>query len=788
MADALRGIDYSIATALRYDVLTLGNHEFDFGVDTLAQMISTGGLGPDPEIEMPLDIPLVVSNVRFSMSAGDDALQMLYGPDRPIRRTYLRTFNGVRVGFVGYMGLEASLVAPLKRPVRFSLATNATACTRDADCPGSACLPPAADPTAASGLCAANLDESDVSTHVRALIADVASAVAELRSQNVDLVVAISHAGVNEREVNLLTRMGEPLDRAMASEDLIVAAAVDQALAAANVPGLDVIVGGHSHTKLEAPLAVPNRRSGITTYVVQAGSYGAAVGRLKLTRPDREAPWTLDAAESGLVPIDDSVDTSGLNVLTELLIDTAINTVVTGFESQPAGSHGDGLLFPGEQCDEAADGTLELPNNGLCAGLVRGATAGPLRCHANSQLDLSQCVLDVCDGSGAVDPGEHCDGSDLGTMPTCEAHGYVGGALGCTAACTYDFSGCTPFLPSFAEIGVNFGHSGAPVLDDPLRNGDLVFQYPIGETDFDVTQAGPSEESNLLNLVADAERSALNDLARLEDPVRVVVAANGVVRDQILKGRTGALSLADLFRVLPIGVSPRERTPGFNLTEFYLTPAELRAGLEVGVNEGLVSDAFWLGVSGIRTEYDPTRPAFDPTDPLATGRITKLTLTATASSPWSDDLLDPEPIFDVSRSGGPMPDPTRLIHVATSVYVALFMESQGLCPRTHLGTQLPQCASCTSTPDCPSAGTTCNNPSGMTMAGHCVDPAIPGVVLRAARQRDNPAEVKEVLALMYYVSSLPKRVIPSEYSEAVPRRTCCVGAACVEGSVDRACQ
>ncbi|MBI2372386.1 MAG: 5'-nucleotidase C-terminal domain-containing protein [Deltaproteobacteria bacterium] len=787
LANAFRGIDYSIATALRYDVLTLGNHELDFGLDVLAKMITTGGLGPDPEIEQPLDIPLVVSNIRFSGSTGDDVVAALYGSMKPIRRTYVKTVGGVKVGFVGYMGLEASLVSPLKRPLRFSLATGTAACASDADCPGSACLPPASAPTSSSGRCAVNLDETDFATHIGALVADVASAVAEVRAQDVDLVVAVSHAGVNEQELALLSAMGEPLDRAVRSEDLIVAAGVDQALSASGVAGIDVIVGGHSHTALPAPLVVPNRASGINTFVVQAGSYGGAVGRLRLSRPDRASIWTLEGSESGLLPIDDTVDTTDLNVLTELLIDTAINGVVNGFESSPAGQHGDGLLFPGEQCDQAANGALELPNEGLCLGLVPGATGGALACFPNSQLDLSACVLPACNHSGTVDPDEHCDQTDLGTSSTCAAHGYTGGTLSCSNACTYDFSGCTPFFPSFAEIGVNFGQPGAPVLDDRTQNGDLVFGHVLGHTSFDVKLAGASRESNLLNLVADGERAALNMLARLDDPVRVVVAANGLVRDHILEGTTGNLSLADLFRVLPLGVSPREKTPGFNLVELYLTPAELKAGLEVGVAEGLLSDSFWLGVSGVRVEYDPSLPAFDPTNPLATGRITKLTLTATTAAPWQDQELDGAPIFDLARSAGPFPEPDRLIHVATSIYVALFMEAKGLCPRNAAGAQLPQCKSCTTVAECPSAGSVCANPTGGTLAGHCIDPVVPGVVLRAARQRDTPAELKEVLALIAYVRSFPKGEVPNAYAGAVPRRVCCVGSECGNGAESRSC-
>jgi 5'-nucleotidase len=51
---------------------------------------------------------------------------------------------------------------------------------------------------------------------------------------------------------------------------------------AERIPGVDAIVGGHSHTRLERPLIVKHDDGTITT-VVQTGCYGRAVGCLQLT-------------------------------------------------------------------------------------------------------------------------------------------------------------------------------------------------------------------------------------------------------------------------------------------------------------------------------------------------------------------------------------------------------------------------------------------------------------------------------------------------------------------------
>ncbi len=76
-------------------------------------------------------------------------------------------------------------------------------------------------------------------------------AVADLKARGADFIVMLSHSGLDE----------------------------DKQLAAA-VPGINVIVGGHSHTKVDAPITV---RSGEwSTLVLQAFQWGEYLGRLEL--------------------------------------------------------------------------------------------------------------------------------------------------------------------------------------------------------------------------------------------------------------------------------------------------------------------------------------------------------------------------------------------------------------------------------------------------------------------------------------------------------------------------
>lgn len=99
-------------------------------------------------------------------------------------------------------------------------------------------------------------------------------AVAELTAQDADLIVCLSHSGTSEDEKS--------------SEDTQLANAV---------PEIDLIVSGHTHTVLSAPLQVGD------TYIVSCGAYCANLGEITLL-PDGDG-WTL--GNYALHPIDGSV-------------------------------------------------------------------------------------------------------------------------------------------------------------------------------------------------------------------------------------------------------------------------------------------------------------------------------------------------------------------------------------------------------------------------------------------------------------------------------------------------
>lgn len=104
-------------------------------------------------------------------------------------------------------------------------------------------------------------------------------------------------------------------------------------------------------------------------------------------------------------------------------------SIATDAPVAPSGC-GDGVIDPGEACDGENLGGQD------CAS--RGFAAGQLACDACA-FDSSGCY--TC-GDGVKAEAEECDGAQLGGQ-TCQGLGYLGGSLACDlAACTFDITGC----------------------------------------------------------------------------------------------------------------------------------------------------------------------------------------------------------------------------------------------------------------------------------------------------------------------------------------------------------
>jgi 5'-nucleotidase / UDP-sugar diphosphatase len=155
---------------------------------------------------------------------------------------------------------------------------------------------------------------------------DVAAArmVKELReTDKVDLVIALSHSGIDHN--------GQGEDAALA----------------AKVPGIDVIISGHTHETLEQPKHVGS------TIIVTAGAYTAFLGQLALTVTPSGVPGTpstvaIDGYD--LHPIDDAITGDATT-------QGAVDAFIAGLDTSLASS---GLAYKKVLASTAAD--LALPS------------------------------------------------------------------------------------------------------------------------------------------------------------------------------------------------------------------------------------------------------------------------------------------------------------------------------------------------------------------------------------------------------------------------------------------
>jgi 2',3'-cyclic-nucleotide 2'-phosphodiesterase (5'-nucleotidase family) len=167
-----------LMSAMRFDAMVLGNHEFDFGQEVLKKRISEARF------------PVLGANVRGLNT---------------MKPYILREISGVRVAIVGVV-----------------------------------------------------TEDTPVTTHPRNVVglkfvpaADVLEKYVKELGSMADIIIVLSHVGYSA-------------DRALAEK----------------IKGIDVIVGGHSHTKLEKPVTLGN------TVIVQAWEHGKALGVLDLTVKD----------------------------------------------------------------------------------------------------------------------------------------------------------------------------------------------------------------------------------------------------------------------------------------------------------------------------------------------------------------------------------------------------------------------------------------------------------------------------------------------------------------------
>ena len=109
---ASRPLALYFLSAMKYDVVTLGNHEFDYTPRGLAGMLAAA------KSSFNFQTPIVASNMNLG---GNADLAPFYGSGKAIQPTYVETLpDGMKVGFIGLMGEAAAIDAPASAPVTFT--------------------------------------------------------------------------------------------------------------------------------------------------------------------------------------------------------------------------------------------------------------------------------------------------------------------------------------------------------------------------------------------------------------------------------------------------------------------------------------------------------------------------------------------------------------------------------------------------------------------------------------------------------------------------------------------
>ena len=146
-----------------------------------------------------------------------------------------------------------------------------------------------------------------------------------------------------------------------------------------------------------------------------------------------------------------------------------------------------------------------------------------------------------------------------------------------------------------------------------LQKVNLTSRKVIGHTAFDLTIR--EEESNLGNLIADAIRWWVNkhdsDPGDPRTKAVVAIESNGLIRDDLLRGKTGGLAVMDVFAAIPLGIG-MDDTMGYPLISCYFYASEIKKALEVLTSVyPRKGSSYFLQVSGLKFTYNPRRVIFD---------------------------------------------------------------------------------------------------------------------------------------------------------------------------------
>jgi 5'-nucleotidase len=118
----------------------------------------------------------------------------------------------------------------------------------------------------------------------------------------------------------------------------------------------------------------------------------------------------------------------------------------------------------------------------------------------------------------------------------------------------------------------------------------------------------------LANLVTDSFRKATH--------ADIGFTVNGLMRAPILRGKTGVVTVYDVFAVAPLGAGVVDPTAGSALVTAYFTGQELKNLMEFFLIDNPAHPGeMFPRTSGMRCRYDPSRPKFDVVTAIEVGDL-----------------------------------------------------------------------------------------------------------------------------------------------------------------------
>jgi 5'-nucleotidase len=98
--------------------------------------------------------------------------------------------------------------------------------------------------------------------------------------------------------------------------------------------------------------------------------------------------------------------------------------------------------------------------------------------------------------------------------------------------------------------------------------------------------------------------------------------ANGMIRAPLMRGKTGVLTVYDVFAVAPLGAGVLDPTAGSTLVTGWFTGQDLKAILEFFLIDNAAHPGeYFPRASGMRFRYDKSRPTFDVVTAIELGDI-----------------------------------------------------------------------------------------------------------------------------------------------------------------------